>query len=224
MLQRVLPIKTPQDDVGQKLMRTLTLDLLRHGETKAQGIYQGITDVPLSVAGQQQMEVAMSRPVGWQNVLYSPLQRCAQAAIQVAARYGLSCAEMDWLREYDFGDWDGRTLSEVYSEQSERVDAFWRDPANNTPPGGESIAALQQRVLSGRDELLKASDDHLLLVTHGGVIRTLIADCLKLDPARWSHIRLDHAHFTRLRFYCDQTQSWPELVTCNVAQLPSQAL
>lgn len=221
MLKRVWQIKIPQDERGQPLMRTLTLDLLRHGETKAQGIYQGVTDVPLSVAGQKQMEIAVSRSIGWQKVLYSPLQRCAQSAIKVAAQYGLSCAEVAWLREYDFGDWDGRTLSEVYSEQPERVDAFWRDPAHNTPPGGESIKALQQRVLSGRDGLLNDSDDHLLLVTHGGVIRTLIADCLKLDPARWSHIRLDHAHFTRLRFYCDQTRVWPELVTCNVAQLPS---
>ena len=205
-------------------MRTLTLDLLRHGETKAQGIYQGVTDVPLSVTGQKQMAGALVHSVGWQKVLHSPLQRCAHAAIQFAAQCELPCIEADWLREYNFGEWDGRTLSEVYSEQSERVEAFWNDPANNTPPAGESIATLQKRVFSGRDALLNTDDDHLLLVTHGGVIRTLIADCLKLDPARWSHIRLDHAHFTRLRFYCDQTQVWPELVTCNVAQLPSQAL
>lgn len=205
-------------------MRTLTLDLLRHGETETKGIYQGITDVPLSVVGQQQMAAALARSVGWQKVLHSPLQRCTQAAIQVAERCELPCAEVDWLQEYNFGEWDGRTLSEVYSEQPERVEAFWNDPANNTPPSGESITALQKRVLSGRDALLNAADDHLLLVTHGGVIRTLIADCLQLAPSLWSRIRLDHAHFTRLRFYCDQTQIWPELVTCNVAQLPSQTV
>lgn len=203
-------------------MRTLTLDLLRHGETTAHGIYQGVTDVALSAVGREQMAAALEQSAGWQEIGYSPLLRCADAATLAANRLGLLSREIGWLREFDFGDWDGRAFSEVYSEQPERVEAFWADPAKTSPPGGETIDQLRQRVTEGRDGLLSGDHQHVLWVTHGGVIRALIADCLLLEPANWSRIKLEHAHFTRLKFYFDQDQVWPELVTCNVAQLSPQ--
>lgn len=201
-------------------MRTLTLDLLRHGETTASGIYQGRTDVPLSEEGKQQMRQALSKTVGWRRMLCSPLQRChspAQAAVSVL---GLELQAEDWLLEYDFGDWDGRALAEVYQQQPGIVDAFWRDPLTNPPPGAERIDDFCQRVAVGRDGLLEADERHLLLITHGGVIRALVGECLGINPAQWSRLKLDHAHFTRLNYYTDQDQVWPELVCCNTATLP----
>jgi len=201
-------------------MRTLTLDLLRHGETTASGIYQGRTDVPLSDKGKQQMQQALSKALGWQRVLCSPLQRCCRPAEKAASSLGLVVQPEDWLQEYDFGDWDGRALGEVYGEQPENVDAFWRDPQTNPAPGGEQIDEFSARVLSGRDGLLDTGDKHLLLITHGGVIRALVGECLGINPAQWSRLKLDHAHFTRLNYYTDQDQVWPELVCCNTATLP----
>lgn len=201
-------------------MRTLTLDLLRHGETTASGIYQGRTDVSLSDKGKQQMQQALSKTLGWQRILSSPLQRCRCPAEHAVGSLGLALQKMDWLQEYDFGDWDGRTLEDVYSEQPEKVDAFWRDPQTNPAPGGERIDEFSARVLSGRDRVLDAEDKHLLLITHGGVIRALVGECLGIKPAQWSRLKLDHAHFTRLNYYTDQDQVWPELVCCNTATLP----
>lgn len=202
------------------MMRTLTLDLLRHGETTASGIYQGRTDVPLSAKGKQQMQQALGKTVGWQRILCSPLLRCRCPAEAAAGLLGLDLLSVDWLQEYDFGEWDGRTLAEVYKQQPEKVDAFWHNPQINPPPGGERIGDFSQRVTNGRDRLLDSGDKHLLLVTHGGVIRALVSECLGINPAQWSRLKLDHAHFTRLNYYTDQDQVWPELVVCNTATLP----
>ncbi len=204
-------------------MRTLTLDLLRHGETATHGIYQGRTDVLLSEKGERQMAGALSCSPGWQRVLYSPLTRCAYPAQLGAGLLNVPCDEVDWLSEIDFGEWDGRMLSDVHAQQPELVEAFWQNPADVTPPGGESLQALQQRISIGREQLLHGSDEHLLLVTHGGVIRALVAECLQIAAARWTHIRLDHACFTRIRYYLDEGQCWPELVTCNTPLLDANS-
>ncbi|MDI3323227.1 histidine phosphatase family protein [Pontibacterium granulatum] len=201
-------------------MRTLTLDLLRHGETTASGIYQGRTDVPLSEKGKQQMQQALGKTAGWQRMFCSPLQRCRCPAEDAVNRLGLTLQSEAWLQEYDFGDWDGRALADVYNEQPEKVDTFWRDPHANPAPGGERIDDFCKRVTVGRDRLLETDERHVLMVTHGGVIRALIGECLGIKPAQWSRLKLDHAHFTRLNYYTDRDQVWPELVCCNTATLP----
>lgn len=205
-------------------MNRLTLDLIRHGETAASGIYQGRTDVPLSDKGVIQMEQALSSNAGWQRIICSPLLRCCSPAERAALTLALPVQTKDWLQEYDFGDWDGRQLDEVYNAQPEQVDAFWQDPQENPPPGAESIERFCKRIYDGRDRLLVSDHRHLVLVTHGGVIRALVAECLGMKPAQWSRLKLDHAHFTRLNYYTDQDQVWPELVSCNTATLPEQTL
>lgn len=202
-------------------MRSLTLDLLRHGKTRKKGIYQGRSDIKLSSMGEQQMALALAQASGWQKIISSPLKRCSVPAEKAALQLKMPYEQTDWLIEYDFGQWDGRSLEAVYKEQPERVSAFWNDPAQTSPPEGESVTELQQRVKQGLLSLEASQYSHLLLVTHGGVIRALIAECLGLPPARWVRMRLDHACFTRIQFFYDQGHVWSELVTCNTERLPA---
>lgn len=203
-------------------MRTLTLDLLRHGETTASGIYQGLTDVALSARGQAQMQAALAMPSGWQNVLSSPLRRCADLASFLSQQHGLTSETALWLQEYDFGIWDGRSQKDVYAETPEQVEQFWQNPQRYPPPGGETVDQLQQRVVSGIEELwAHAQNEHLLLLTHGGVIRACVGWCLQIPAQRWVHMRLDHACFTRIRLYEDREGFWPEVSQLNSPGLPS---
>lgn len=205
-------------------MRVVTFDLLRHGETRAAGIYQGSSDVALSVRGREQMLSAFGagNAQGWQVVYSSPLLRCSEPARQESAKLGLPSVLMPWLSEYHFGAWDGRSFADVHAEYPVQVEQFWADPESCPPPGGEPISLFQQRVLAGVHALLETEYTHCLLVTHGGVIRALIAHCLQMPYTAWSKIKLDHAHFTRIQFYLnkDGQAPWGQVVHCNVACLP----
>jgi broad specificity phosphatase PhoE len=113
--------------------------------------------------------------LGWAS---SPLRR----AVETAHRLGASPALEPRLRELDYGDWRGRTLAEV---DALGVNLGW----DGRPPGGESPAEVWLRARTWLDDLAGGSGpDCWVAVTHGGVIRALVAGALGWDlrpPTPW---------------------------------------
>jgi alpha-ribazole phosphatase len=199
---------------------TLTLDLLRHGDAEGSGCYRGRTDVPLTPLGWQQMQAYASRNPGWQCIWHSPLQRCAVPALRIAQALQLECRADDRLQELDFGAWDGRPYAEVWQQEQAAVMAFWQDPDAGPPPGGETLAAFCARLQALENQLLahagSAQDSgHLLLLTHGGVIRGLLGRHLGLAANKWSQLRIDTGSLSRLKIGYDRRHRWCELSFMN---------
>ncbi|GGO82921.1 alpha-ribazole-5'-phosphate phosphatase [Marinobacterium nitratireducens] len=203
-------------------MPALTLDLLRHGDADGTGAYRGRSDPALTPQGLAQMRGWERASPGWSRVLCSPLRRCREPAQRLAAALSLPLVVEEALIEYDFGDWDGRRYDEVWRDDRERVLAFWQDPAASPPPGGESIASLCARVEGLVSRLAAGEDRHLLLLTHGGVIRALIGTRLGLPAAAWSQLRIDTGSLSRVNIGLDPDNPWFELVYLN--RLPSGRL
>lgn len=152
------------------------IDLLRHGATEAGAVFCGKTDARLTAEGWQQLwqAVAETDP-GWELIISSPLSRCRDFAHQLACRLKLPLRIEKDLQEMDFGAWEGRSAAELMETDAEALGRFWSDPLNNAPPQAESLADFQSRVLGAWQNILTdCSDQNLLLVTHGGVIRTLL--------------------------------------------------
>ncbi|MFB2777328.1 histidine phosphatase family protein [Shewanella xiamenensis] len=102
------------------------------------------------------------------------------------------------LQEMDFGDWDGRLLDELYQQDGERMAAYWQDPWTVSPPNGETMASFEARIDGAIEQILNkefallALDDeqahgecnanvptaNIWILTHGGVIRHLMARAL----------------------------------------------
>lgn len=200
-------------------MKVLTLDLLRHGEAEGADRYRGRIDPPLTPEGMARMlqwgsEWGGENP-GWQHILSSPLHRCREAARRIARQLALEVDDEPALIEYDFGTWDGRRYDEVWQDDRPAVLAFWQDPDAHPPPGGETIAALCHRIGALEQRLLRQSAEHLLLVTHGGVIRALIGRRLQLPPSAWSQLRIDTGSLSRVKIGYDRQQYWFELSFLN---------
>jgi len=178
----------------------LRLDLLRHGETERGGGFRGRIDDALTAAGWAQMHQALQGRGGWSALVSSPLQRCRRFAEALAAQHGLPLHEEPGLRELDFGDWEGLSAAQLMDTSSAELGLFWDDPYAFTPPGGEPLAAFEARVLDALAGLAKAhAAGHLLLVTHGGVIRLLLARARGLAPARLLQVEAGHASLFSLR-------------------------
>lgn len=173
----------------------IRLDVLRHGECQGGEIFRGATDVALSDAGWQQMRASAERAAApWQRIVSSPLQRCRAFAEELSARLEIPLSvDPDW-REMSFGQWEGQLREEVFAREAQAISAFYRDPVNCAPPQGEAGDVLQARVVEAYQRVLaEASGQHVLIVTHGGVIRALLAHVLGMPLQRMFTLDVPYA-------------------------------
>jgi probable phosphoglycerate mutase len=151
--------------------------LVRHGETEwtISGRHTGRTDVPLTEEGRRQAERLGPRLSGRKFVLVltSPLQRARETCR--LAGFGDVAELCDDCREWDYGEYEGRTTAEIRAEAPGW--SLWRDNV----PGGETaaeVAARADRVI----ERLRRADGDSLVFSHGHFLRVLAARWLGLGP------------------------------------------
>lgn len=174
------------------------IHLLRHGETEGGPRYCGRTDVALSTEGWRQMWSAVEGGGPWRAIVSSPLTRCADFAKALARRCDAPLRLDARLREIDFGEWENRAAVEIITSDAQRLTAFWEDPLRNTPPGGETLTAVQARVLAAWADIV-AERRPTLVVTHGGPLRVIHCHCSQLPLERLLDIPAPHATLQRLR-------------------------
>lgn len=121
-------------------------------------------------------------------------EQTAEALIAAGYRPAARALALEWL-EQDFGVWDGRRYDDL-AARDPAYWPFWRDPARNAPPGGESFADLARRVTLALPALRRrfAAHAQVVAVIHAGPIRALLAaqQGLSLDQALGLKVR--HLH------------------------------
>ncbi len=178
----------------------LRLSLLRHGATEQGGGFRGRLDDALTAQGWAQMTSAVQGQGPWDGLVSSPLRRCAAFAERLAEQHGLPLWREADLRELDFGDWEGRSAAELMESQADLLGRFWADPYAVTPPNGEPMQAFEARVLGAVQRLVhEGQGRHLLVVTHGGVMRLLLARARDLAPARLLEVEVAHGQLCSLQ-------------------------
>ena len=181
--------------------------LLRHGQTpmSVQKRYAGRSDVPLTDLGVQQAAAAAKRlaSAGLDVIVTSPLLRAVQTAEEVAAATGVPVVTDDGFREADFGAWEGLTFAEVQERWPAEMAAWLADP-EVAPPGGESLAGVNERVTAALRRVLAARERQtVLVVSHVTPIKTLVAAALLAPPAALYRMHLDVAALSRIDWYAD---------------------
>ena len=150
MLLTFLRHTQPLVDAGTCYGRT-DLDVAETFETEAAQVLQELPDVEIIVS--------------------SPLKRCRLLAEHVAAERNLSLTIEDRFQEIDFGAWEGLPWKDIPRDE---LDTWANDFLNARPHGGESVAMLRTRTHAAIKAWRKP-DQHLLVVTHLGVIKTALA-------------------------------------------------
>lgn len=188
----------------------LYLELLRHGETEQGGGLRGSLDDALTEQGWAQLRRSVQEAGPWDRLISSPLQRCARFAEELAAARALPLDYERDLQELHFGDWEGRSAAELMHSDAEALGQFWADPYAFTPPNGEPLSRFEVRVLGSLQRLAQAHDgQRLLLVTHGGVMRLLLARARGLPRKDLLQVNVGYAERFRLRL--DADGQWLEL-------------
>lgn len=125
--------------------------------------------------------------------------RATAAALFAAGCPACEPAVEPEIAEQHFGRWQGKSWDEIAAEDPATSESFWRDPAVNAPPGGESFAALVQRTKRAVERLTGANAGRdIVAVAHGGTIRAAVAIALSLAPVQAMAVRIDNLSLTRI--------------------------
>ncbi len=176
------------------------IDLIRHGEPVGGHRYRGQTDDPLSEKGWHQMWSAVGDEPPWRQIVTSPLRRCGAFAQALAERHGIALSHQAQFKEVRFGVWEGRTAAELNAEEPGMVDRFYHDPITRRPEGAEPLEAFAARVVAAWEALIdEDSEEHTLVVTHAGVIRTVIMHILRVPLSHLYRLSVPNAGITRIK-------------------------
>jgi broad specificity phosphatase PhoE len=179
-----------------------TFHLLRHGEHAVQGrICAGrMPGVILSERGRGEAERAADRlaRAGIAAIYASPLERAQETAGIVSRRLSLPITVLDDLSELDFGEWTGLTFDEV------RKDPRWPEWASHRSlsciPGGETMRAVQRRVVEALLEMRAAHpEESVVVVSHGDVIRAALVFALGMPLDFYARIEVATASLSTMR-------------------------
>lgn len=187
-----------------------TVLLVRHGRTAANatGVLAGRSSgVSLDETGRAQVEALASRleKIPLATVVTSPLGRCVETATALAAsRRGIDPVGDERLLECGYGEWTGRPIRELSRTK------LWRQvqlhPSAATFPGGESMRAMQARAVDAIREhdarvAAEAGDAAAwVAVSHGDVIKAIVADALGMHLDAFQRIVVDPASVTVITY------------------------
>jgi alpha-ribazole phosphatase len=164
---------------------TTRLWLIRHGEIeqRARGRCYGSLDVGLSPNGRLQIahvaETLEGEPIA--AVFSSPRRRALESARAIASACGCPCEVLPALREIDFGDFEGIAYDEIAARYPAEYRRWMEEPAKVTFPNGENFSMLQARVLAAFHLIAEQrAGGTVAIVSHGGVIRALVAWALEM--------------------------------------------
>ncbi|MCZ4309748.1 alpha-ribazole phosphatase family protein [Vibrio atlanticus] len=176
--------------------------LLRHGRVEGEAALNGSSDVLVNPDTQDQISGALvKQDIAFDCVVTSPLRRCSDLASRYAQRMSVPLSVVPNFQEMNFGDVDGVPFDELEDKWG-MLETFWQDPANHQLTGAESLQSFHNRVTQAWSQLLNHPSDNLLLVTHGGVIRILLAHCLGIDwknPSLYSKLSIENASITHIQ-------------------------
>ena len=183
---------------------TLRLDLLRHGETELGGGLRGSLDDALTEKGWAQMRAAVIAGGPWDRLISSPLQRCARFAAELGEQLNLQVQLDRDLQELHFGAWEGQSAAALMETDAEALGLFWADPYAFTPPQGEPVSDFAARVLGAVARLHQAyAGERVLLISHGGVMRLLLAQARGLPREQLLNVEVAHASLFALSVEAD---------------------
>ena len=162
-------------------MKTYKIHLIRHGMTDANltGRYVGSrTDLPLCPEGVRELKDLREETEypDIQKLYTSPMLRCRQSA---AILYpGFDAQNIEEFREYDFGDFEGKTANEL-EIMPEYAD--WAAGRLKAPPNGETTEDFIKRLAVGLNktvcDMMNEGITNSAAIMHGGAIMMLLSAC-----------------------------------------------
>lgn len=184
-----------------------TIDLLRHGQVATPNLFCAPDNEPLGNSGWKQLTRA-TQSGHWDAVITSPSRRCHDFARLLAQRQDCPFVVDERFGEMNFGNWIGKTQAEIWEQDAELMQYLWRQPRRFIAPNGEAMEDFIARIhVAWADLQAQYAGQHVLVLTHAGVIRAVLAQVLDILYQKSLRFEIAYAQFTRVRVYPDGESS-----------------
>jgi alpha-ribazole phosphatase len=187
------------------------VNLLRHGEHALGQAICGVQDPELSEKGWSQLTNQIDSLLGrdgpnqdrqWDICVSSPRIRCAAFGSHVSQQLNIEYVIKDALSEIDFGEWEGLTGAQIEASYPGQWPQWLDNPDDPAPHGGEAYGLFQQRILDGWSQLISQyQGKRILLLSHSGVMRAILASVLGLDSTGLFRFNVPHACHSQVSVY-----------------------
>lgn len=180
--------------------------LLRHSETISNkcGILSGQTEVGLTKKGEKDSDDIIKNlsQISWDSILSSPLKRTKIISDAISKNQKLELEEYDWLKEIDFGEFEGKTYSQIAEKYPLEYEKMKLEKMNYSFPKGESQIQMHERIIENflKWVLENKLKKRVLIVTHAGVIRSILAEFIAKNPNLHWNFLVETASFSILDF------------------------
>lgn len=178
--------------------------LIRHTQTDTlKGLCYGQSDVALADTFLEEAQILQRKLPELKadsQFFSSPLTRCVKLAEMLSDKVTID----DRLSELNFGDWESIRFDDINVDHLQQ----WTDNfVHTSPPNGESFTNLCARVGSFWQDLVQGIEpaEQVLIITHAGVIRALLACLLKLPPVNAFQFRVDLGSVHKLQYLDNYT-------------------
>lgn len=177
--------------------RASAVYLLRHGRTasNASGTWQGQADVPLDEVGVVEAErtaavlAALAPPPS--RIVSSDLSRARATAQALGRAVDVEVETDERLREVFAGTWEGLTRTEIEERWPEELEA-WKAGEDLRIGGGERISEAGARFATAFREHAAGTDGVLVLVSHGGALRSAVEQVVGVPNRVLGRLRNAH--------------------------------
>ena len=175
--------------------------IVRHAHSTAnlKGVLAGRDNrVSLSPRGKREAEELADRleSLEFDEIYSSPLRRCRETLTPLLRRNGGQVKYLEDLIEMEYGEWSGKPLAALAKEELWKL--IQHRPSTVRFPRGESFAEMSLR--ANQVLLDKARNKkRILVMSHGDVIKSIVAFNLGLALDSFQRISIDPASITTLR-------------------------
>ncbi len=188
------------------------LILIRHGETDFNRTrrYCGTSNPPLNNMGKAQAKKLSGRLRGIDvEKVYSSDSRRALETASIIFKASI-IENTDKLREIDFGAFEGLKYEELLQKHPKLYPLWLNNPAERTPPNGESFADLRKRVLDKLSYIIRLhKTGTIAIVSHGGPLRVILGSFLGHAPKDFWNIEQNTGALNIVEY----TESAPPRIT-----------
>ncbi|QSH41817.1 histidine phosphatase family protein [Lentisphaerota bacterium ZTH] len=178
--------------------------LVRHGSLPEEydSLYVGSMDIPLSAKGEAEAVAVGNylQALQYEEVYASPMLRVQQTLKLSGEHPAQTVSE---LREIDFGEWEGKSFSDISRDWPLEVTEWFEEAEGFTFPGGEKLDDFFARMDTVIDLLESSSAENIVLFTHGGVICSLICRLITGNYKKVLGFEVSRGSVSQVRLFGD---------------------
>jgi alpha-ribazole phosphatase len=179
----------------------MTIYLIRHTKPDIpDGKCYGQSDIEVKEAEFKLTVSRIHQKIDLENVdkIYtSPLKRCSLLAHALMAKQSKIVTD-ERIKELDFGNWELQKWEDIDSGELER---WAKNFVHEQVPEGESHMDLYNRISEFWDEIPEEEAESLAVVTHGGVIKSLLSKILEIPLEKSFSIKVHYGELIAIRYF-----------------------